>query len=65
MGEITRILPTCRDNHDMPRGSELIGRQAELAQLSRVLTEDGKRAVVVSGEPGIGKTALILSLIHI
>jgi len=43
----------------MTRGSELIGRQAELSELSRVLTEDGKRAVVVSGEPGVGKTALI------
>ena len=43
----------------MTRGSELIGRQAELSELSRVLTEDGKRAVVVSGEPGVGKTVLI------
>ena len=59
MGEITRILPTCRDNPGMPRGSELIGRQAELAQLSRVLTEGVERAVVVSGEPGVGKTVLI------
>jgi DNA-binding CsgD family transcriptional regulator len=43
----------------MTRGSDLIGRQAELSQLSRALTEDGKRAVVVSGEPGVGKTVLI------
>ena len=43
----------------MPGGSDLIGRQAELSQLSRVLTEDAVRAVVVSGEPGVGKTALI------
>ena len=43
----------------MPQASELIGRQAELAQLSRVLTENAERAVVVSGEPGVGKTALI------
>jgi DNA-binding CsgD family transcriptional regulator len=43
----------------MPRGSDLIGRQAELSQLSRMLTEDAERAVVVSGEPGVGKTALI------
>ena len=43
----------------MPGGSDLIGRQAELSQLSRVLTEDAGRAVVVSGEPGVGKTALI------
>jgi DNA-binding CsgD family transcriptional regulator len=43
----------------MPRVSDLIGRQAEFSQLSRVLTEDAERAVVVSGEPGVGKTALI------
>jgi len=43
----------------MSRGSDLIGRQAELSQLSRVLTEGAERAVVVSGEPGVGKTALI------
>lgn len=35
-----------------------MGRTAELAQLSRVLTEDTEHAVVVSGEPGVGKTAL-------
>ena len=43
----------------MPRGCDLIGRKAEFSQLSRVLTEDAERAVVVSGEPGVGKTALI------
>ena len=43
----------------MPGGNDLIGRQAELSQLSRMLTEDAERAVVVSGEPGVGKTALI------
>ena len=37
----------------------MIGRQAEFSQLSRMLTEDAERAVVVSGEPGVGKTALI------
>ena len=59
MGEITRILPTCLDNQAMPQASDLIGRQAELAQLSRVLTEGVERAVVLSGEPGVGKTVLI------
>ena len=41
------------------RTGGLIGRQAEAARLSRVLTEDTERAVVVSGEPGIGKTSLL------
>ena len=36
-----------------------VGRQAELAQLSRVLTEKAERAAVVCGEPEAGKTALI------
>jgi hypothetical protein len=36
-----------------------VGRQAELSQLIQVLAEDADRAVVVSGEPGVGKTVLI------
>jgi ATP-dependent Clp protease ATP-binding subunit ClpA len=46
----------------MPARRDLVGRTAELAQLSRVLTEDTEPAVVVSGEPGVGKTALIEQL---
>ena len=43
----------------MPRSPDLVGREADLAFLDQVLTDDTQRAVVVSGEPGIGKTALI------
>ena len=43
----------------MPGVGDLIGREAELSQLSRVLTDDTARAAVVTGEPGVGKTALI------
>ena len=43
----------------MPPVTGLVGRQAELSHLIRVLTEGTQRAVVVSGEPGVGKTALI------
>jgi len=39
-----------------------MGRQAEFAQLTQMLTEDTEHAVVVSGEPGVGKTALIEQL---
>ena len=46
----------------MPARRDLVGRTAESAQLSRVLTEDTEPAVVVSGEPGVGKTALIEQL---
>jgi DNA-binding CsgD family transcriptional regulator/tetratricopeptide (TPR) repeat protein len=41
------------------RPSTLIGRQIELTRLSRLLTEGAERAVVVTGAPGAGKTALI------
>jgi len=37
----------------------LIGRHAELSQLRQALAEGSAPAVVVSGEPGVGKTALI------
>ena len=43
----------------MPTRRDLVGRQVELAQLTQMLTEDTECAVVVSGEPGVGKTALI------
>lgn len=46
----------------MRAGGDLIGRQAESAQLSRLLTEDSERAVVITGEAGLGKTALIEQL---
>ena len=43
----------------MPTRRDLVGRNAELAQLRQVLTADAERAVVISGEPGVGKSALI------
>ena len=43
----------------MPAQRDLVGRQAELTELSRVLADDTVRAVVLSGEPGVGKTVLI------
>jgi DNA-binding CsgD family transcriptional regulator len=46
----------------MPALRDLVGRNAELAQLSRVLTDGTECAVVVFGEPGVGKTALIEQL---
>ncbi|MCX6488114.1 MAG: AAA family ATPase [Mycobacterium sp.] len=46
----------------MSQSAELVGREAELEMLCRVLTEDHDRAVMVSGEPGVGKTALLARL---
>ena len=43
----------------MPTERVLVGRQTELSELTRMLATDTSRAVVVSGEPGVGKTALI------
>ena len=43
----------------MGREVGLVGRQSELARLARLLSDDSERAVVVSGESGVGKTALI------
>ena len=37
----------------------LVGRQAEFAQLSQILGDNAVRAVTVSGEAGVGKTALM------
>jgi DNA-binding CsgD family transcriptional regulator len=38
---------------------DLLGRQPESLRLGRMLAEDTECAVVVSGEPGVGKSALI------
>jgi len=46
----------------MLEGEGLVGRQTESAQLSRLLTEDTERAVLVTGEAGKGKTVLIEQL---
>ena len=39
--------------------TKLVGRHLELSQLNRIFDEDTASAVLVSGEPGIGKTALM------
>ena len=46
-------------NNLMMFGVDLVGREAEFDRLTRVLDDDSGRAVVVHGDPGIGKTALI------
>src|SRR5262245_5556371 len=37
---------------------QLVGRETELARLDEFLTDPARRALVLSGRPGIGKTAL-------
>ena len=46
----------------MPMPRDVVGRRVELLQLNRVLTGDSERAVVVSGDPGVGKTVLLEQL---
>ena len=43
----------------MPEADDLLGREPESLRLGRMLAEDTECAVVVSGEPGVGKSALI------
>lgn len=43
----------------MPASGYLVGRQTELSQLILGLTEHTAPAVVVCGDPGVGKTSLI------
>ena len=46
----------------VPRGSALVGRDAEIAMLVRLVTEvtAGRGgAVLIEGEPGIGKSSLV------
>ena len=43
----------------MPEADDLLGRELESLRLGRMLAEDTECAVVVSGEPGVGKSALI------
>jgi MoxR-like ATPase len=39
-------------------GVHVVGREAELAALGEFLGRDDRRALVVVGDPGIGKTTL-------
>src|SRR5919109_4168761 len=61
----TRLVPSCNESSISPAlqlPSQFVGRHEERAQLHDALAQAlrGERQVVfVSGEPGIGKTALI------
>lgn len=57
--KLLEYTPRSANTYLVPGQGGLIGRQAESARLNRMLTEATGRAVVVSGEPGIGKTALL------
>ncbi len=51
--------PRTVDNRAVSAALDLLGRQPESLRLGRMLAEDTECAVVVSGEPGVGKSALI------
>ncbi|WP_406841521.1 ATP-binding protein (plasmid) [Streptomyces sp. AHU1] len=48
---------------DVP-AQELLGRGAVLAMMSDLLTSQGGGALVLGGEPGIGKTSLLMAADH-
>ena len=52
------VPPLSTHTYLVPWQTTLVGRDAELTQLGRLLTGDSERAVVVCGEPGVGKSAL-------
>lgn len=43
----------------MPGADNLLGRQPEMQRLRQMLTDGTEPSLVVSGEPGVGKTALV------
>jgi DNA-binding CsgD family transcriptional regulator len=51
-------------NSHVRAGIGLIGREEELAELARFLTGPGPGALVVTGEAGVGKTALTSELCY-
>ncbi|MFM9450369.1 ATP-binding protein [Streptomyces europaeiscabiei] len=59
---VTSILPAQLPTDD----PEFVGRTQEIASLLQVLTEETSqvRAVSISGQPGVGKTALATKLAH-
>lgn len=52
----TSILP--------PRPTRLIGREQELAEISRLLLRDNVRLLTLAGPPGVGKTRLAIEAAH-
>ena len=56
--ELLNFAPA-QQNGQMHTAGGLVGRQAESAQLSRLLTEDTEHAVVIRGEAGKGKTTAL------
>ncbi len=57
------LRPPVKVKHNLPTfSSELIGRELEIAQISRLLTQDNQRLVSIVGPGGMGKTRLAIAV---
>lgn len=56
--------PSARTHNLPPRPTRLIGRDRELADISRLLLRDNVRLLTLAGPPGVGKTRLAIEVAH-
>ena len=57
------LKPPTKAQHNLPAATiPLIGRELELAQLKKLLTQGGERLVTIVGAGGMGKTRLALAV---
>jgi ATP-dependent Clp protease ATP-binding subunit ClpC len=56
LDELGRDLVSLAKNHQL---SEVIGREDEVKQIIEILLRRGKNSVLLLGEPGVGKTAVV------
>ncbi|HRH64973.1 MAG TPA: ATP-dependent Clp protease ATP-binding subunit [Bacteroidia bacterium] len=61
-GKISALLKYCIDKTELAREGKIdpiVGREKETRMVSEILGRRSKPNVIISGEPGVGKTALV------